>query len=218
MGEITVILLLALIFLGPKKFPDLASGLGKLIREIRKATSDVKNEIALDDTFRKPFEELRDAVTLHPDELKRRDQLKQSLEDIRKRAEGGGSGVEGDGGPAGDAAPCLVAGGCGPGGRRRARDRSSCIRVIRSAAPRAGASCSVARALGHPAPVHAPSPAMHAPPPPLPASSEPPPPRSPRRRPSAAPGHHPLEMPCRPPPRPRPGRFQPRRPGSGRPA
>ena len=87
MGEITVILLLALIFLGPKKLPDLASGLGRLIRELRKATSDVKNEIALDETFRKPFEELRDAVTLHPDELKRRDQLRESLEPARRMAE-----------------------------------------------------------------------------------------------------------------------------------
>jgi TatA/E family protein of Tat protein translocase len=87
MGEITVILLLALIFLGPKKLPDLASGLGKLIREIRKATSDVKNEIAIDETFRKPFEELRDAVTLHPDELKRRDELKRVLEETRRKAE-----------------------------------------------------------------------------------------------------------------------------------
>jgi sec-independent protein translocase protein TatB len=85
--EITVILLLALIFLGPKKLPDLASGLGKLIREIRKATSDVKNEITLDDTFRKPFEELRDAVTLHPDELKRRDQIKKMAEEAKKRVE-----------------------------------------------------------------------------------------------------------------------------------
>ncbi len=86
-GEITVILVLALIFLGPKKLPDLATGLGKLIREIRKATSDVKNEITLDDSFRKPFEELRDAVTLHPDELKRRDQIKKSVEEAKKRAE-----------------------------------------------------------------------------------------------------------------------------------
>jgi len=86
-GEITVILVLALIFLGPKKLPDLATGLGKLIREIRKATSDVKNEITLDDSFRKPFEELRDAVTLHPDELKRRDQIKKSIEEAKKRAE-----------------------------------------------------------------------------------------------------------------------------------
>jgi len=87
MGEITVILLLALIFLGPKKLPDLAAGLGKLIREIRKATSDVKNEIALDDTFRKPFEELRDAVTLHPDELKRRDRIRKEIEETQRRAE-----------------------------------------------------------------------------------------------------------------------------------
>jgi Sec-independent protein translocase protein TatA len=87
MGEITVILLLALIFLGPAKLPDLATGLGKLIRELRKATSDIKNEITLDDSFRKPFEELRDAVTLHPDELKRRDQLKKIVDEARLRDE-----------------------------------------------------------------------------------------------------------------------------------
>jgi sec-independent protein translocase protein TatB len=86
MGEITVILLLALIFLGPSKLPDLAAGLGKLIREVRKATSDIKNEISLDDTFRKPFEDLRDAVTLHPDELKRRDQWRKDQEEAAKRA------------------------------------------------------------------------------------------------------------------------------------
>jgi Sec-independent protein translocase protein TatA len=85
MGEITVILLLALIFLGPSKLPDLAAGLGKLIKEIRKATADVKNEIAIDETFRKPFEELRDAVTLHPDELKRRDQWAREREEQAKR-------------------------------------------------------------------------------------------------------------------------------------
>jgi sec-independent protein translocase protein TatB len=87
MGEITVILLLALIFLGPGKLPDLAAGLGKLIKEVRKATSDVKNEIQLDDSFRKPFEELRDAVTLHPDELKRRDEWKKQQEEMARRAE-----------------------------------------------------------------------------------------------------------------------------------
>src|ERR1700747_3762594 len=87
MGEITVILLLALIFLGPKKLPELASGLGKFIREFRKTTADVKNEIQLDDAIRKPFEELRDAVTLHPDELKRRDLNKQQMEEVRRQAE-----------------------------------------------------------------------------------------------------------------------------------
>src|SRR4051794_41960074 len=104
MGEITVILLLALIFLGPSKLPELAAGLGKLIREVRKATSDVKNEIALDDTFRKPFEELRDAVTLHPEELKRRDQIRRELDEARKRAEEAARAAEATAAPAGLAA------------------------------------------------------------------------------------------------------------------
>ena len=87
MGEITVILLLALIFLGPKKLPEMASGLGRMIRQFRKITSDVKNEIVLDDAIRKPFEELRDAVTLHPDELKRRDDIRKAIEETRVRLE-----------------------------------------------------------------------------------------------------------------------------------
>jgi Sec-independent protein translocase protein TatA len=88
MGEITVVLLLLLIFVGPSKLPELAAGLGKLIREFRKVTSDVKNEIVLDDAIRKPFEELRDAVTLDPEELKRRDNLRRAVEEAaRKRRE-----------------------------------------------------------------------------------------------------------------------------------
>lgn len=86
-GEITIILILAMIFIGPKKLPELASGLGKIIREIRKTTADVKNEITLDDEIRRPFEELREAVTLAPEELKRRDNLRKELENLRKQAE-----------------------------------------------------------------------------------------------------------------------------------
>jgi sec-independent protein translocase protein TatB len=85
-GEIIVILVLALVFLGPKQLPEMATKLGKVIRDIRKATSDIKNEITLDESFRKPFEDLRDAVTLHPDELKRRDEIQRSVEEAKKRA------------------------------------------------------------------------------------------------------------------------------------
>ena len=92
MGEITLILILVLLFVGPKKLPDLASSLGKAIRQIRKATADVKNEIVLDDTFRKPFEELRDAVTLAPEELKRRDNL---MAEMRKQVEEVGRAIHG---------------------------------------------------------------------------------------------------------------------------
>lgn len=85
-GEIIVILVLALVFLGPKQLPEMATKLGKVIRDIRKATSDIKSEITLDESFRKPFEDLRDAVTLHPDELRRRDEIQRSVEEAKKRA------------------------------------------------------------------------------------------------------------------------------------
>ena len=41
MGEIVIILVIALIFLGPKKLPELAQGLGKGIREFQNAMKGV---------------------------------------------------------------------------------------------------------------------------------------------------------------------------------
>src|SRR5262249_33521052 len=66
MGELIVILVVALIVLGPAKLPKLASDLGKAIRDFRRAADDVKKDFALDEDIRKPFEELREAVTLSP--------------------------------------------------------------------------------------------------------------------------------------------------------
>jgi len=43
-GEILIILVLALILLGPKKLPDAAKQLGKGLREFRKATDDLKGQ------------------------------------------------------------------------------------------------------------------------------------------------------------------------------
>jgi sec-independent protein translocase protein TatA len=75
-SEIAVILIVGLIFLGPKMLPEIATGLGKIIREFRKATADIRQDIDLDDIIRKPLQELRDAATLPPEELKRRDEVK----------------------------------------------------------------------------------------------------------------------------------------------
>ena len=44
-GEIVVILFVALIFIGPKKLPELAKGLGKGIREFQNAANGLKNTI-----------------------------------------------------------------------------------------------------------------------------------------------------------------------------
>lgn len=43
--ELLIIFLFILIFFGAKKIPDIAQGLGKGIREFRKATKDVQDEI-----------------------------------------------------------------------------------------------------------------------------------------------------------------------------
>jgi TatA/E family protein of Tat protein translocase len=47
--EIIVILFVILIFFGAKKIPDLAQGLGKGLREFRKATRDVQDDLTGDD-------------------------------------------------------------------------------------------------------------------------------------------------------------------------
>jgi TatA/E family protein of Tat protein translocase len=83
-GEIAVILIVALLFVGPKMLPEIASGLGKIIREIRKATADIRQDIELDDIIRKPLQELRDAATLPPEELKRRDEVKAAQRKAEK--------------------------------------------------------------------------------------------------------------------------------------
>ena len=50
--EIVLILAVVLILFGAKKLPELAKGLGQGIKEFKKATSDVQNEItnAMDDS------------------------------------------------------------------------------------------------------------------------------------------------------------------------
>ncbi len=44
-GEILLILLFVLIFFGAKKIPELAQGLGKGIREFRKAARDIQDDV-----------------------------------------------------------------------------------------------------------------------------------------------------------------------------
>lgn len=48
MPELIVVLVIALLILGPKKLPDLAKALGKGFAEFKKAVDDVKNTVDLD--------------------------------------------------------------------------------------------------------------------------------------------------------------------------
>lgn len=55
-GEIILILALVLILFGAKKLPELAKGLGQGIKEFKKATKEVTDEVsnAMDDTSPPP--------------------------------------------------------------------------------------------------------------------------------------------------------------------
>ncbi|HXU71308.1 MAG TPA: twin-arginine translocase TatA/TatE family subunit [Polyangia bacterium] len=66
MGELIVILAIALIFLGPKRLPDVATSLGKAIRSFRKATSDLTAQLEIDDAVKKPLRELQSALRDEP--------------------------------------------------------------------------------------------------------------------------------------------------------
>lgn len=48
MPELIVILIVALIIIGPKRLPDLAKSLGKGLAEFRRATDDVKESLNID--------------------------------------------------------------------------------------------------------------------------------------------------------------------------
>jgi len=63
MPELIVIFVIALIILGPKKLPDLARALGKGMAEFRKATSEIKANLDIEEELRGMEEELSDSVS-----------------------------------------------------------------------------------------------------------------------------------------------------------
>src|SRR5262245_14405760 len=65
--ELMVILVLALLVLGPKKLPDVASSLGKAIRGFRRATQDLQEQLDVEDEVKRPFQELKAALRNEPE-------------------------------------------------------------------------------------------------------------------------------------------------------
>ena len=44
-GEIVIVLALALIFIGPERLPEIATKLGKIARQVRRAIDDIKSDL-----------------------------------------------------------------------------------------------------------------------------------------------------------------------------
>jgi Tat protein translocase TatB subunit len=66
MGELLVIMAIALIFLGPKRLPDVATSLGKAIRSFRKATRELSSQLEIDEEVKAPLRELQSALRDEP--------------------------------------------------------------------------------------------------------------------------------------------------------
>lgn len=63
MPELIIILVIALIVIGPSKLPDLARALGKGMAEFRKATREIKESLDLNEDFEEVRKELVDTVS-----------------------------------------------------------------------------------------------------------------------------------------------------------
>jgi TatA/E family protein of Tat protein translocase len=63
MPEILLILAIALIVLGPKKLPEIAKSLGRGIAEFKRATSDFKQSMEVDNDFKEAKEALHEIKT-----------------------------------------------------------------------------------------------------------------------------------------------------------
>ncbi len=65
-GEIVIILVLALILLGPQRLPDVAKQLGKGLREFKKATDDLKDQFE-SELYSEPKRQARPALVQPPE-------------------------------------------------------------------------------------------------------------------------------------------------------
>src|SRR5215468_10913774 len=62
MGEIMLILVVALLVLGPQKLPDAAKQIGKAIRELRRHTQNLQETIEQDEHIGGTVRELKNAL------------------------------------------------------------------------------------------------------------------------------------------------------------
>ena len=63
MPELIIIMVIALIVIGPKKLPDLARALGRGMAEFRKATQEIKDSLDLDNEIQQVERDLADSVS-----------------------------------------------------------------------------------------------------------------------------------------------------------
>ena len=104
MPELLLILAIALVVIGPKKLPDLAKSLGRTLREFKKATSEFKDTLQIDEDLsdvKKAFDDLgddiKDSVSLKASpEFERPDESETAEKKEETADEGGGNAKDED--------------------------------------------------------------------------------------------------------------------------
>ncbi len=83
MPELIVILVIALIVIGPSKLPDLARALGKGMAEFRKATQEIKESLDLEEDFEQVKKGLADTVSKLNEPLDLEEPEKEEHEELQ---------------------------------------------------------------------------------------------------------------------------------------
>lgn len=86
MPELIVILIIALLVIGPSKLPDLAKSLGRAINEFKKATREFKDSLDVDNEIKEIKKPLNDFKTDFQDTIIRSQERSESAEDIVDKA------------------------------------------------------------------------------------------------------------------------------------
>ncbi len=69
-SELLIILFIILLVFGSKKLPELAQGLGRGIREFKKATNEIEDELDLNKPLETPHTEPQKEKVQHKEETK----------------------------------------------------------------------------------------------------------------------------------------------------
>lgn len=70
-SELVVIVIVALIVVGPKKLPDALRAVGKALGQFRRATSDLRREVGYDEVVSEVTKPLRDGMASVQEEMRR---------------------------------------------------------------------------------------------------------------------------------------------------
>lgn len=64
--ELVIILIIALVIFGPRKLPEIGQALGKGIREFKKSTSEIEDQVKQEFSETSPKESSKESTTSEP--------------------------------------------------------------------------------------------------------------------------------------------------------